>query len=45
MALNGVKSLGNFYIEVEVTKEAFIVDPDGEIEYFTLKIKCCLTTS
>lgn len=33
VALSGVKSLGNLYIEGQVKKEAFSVDPDVEIEY------------
>ena len=45
VALNRVKSLGNLYIEGQVTKEAFSVDPDGEIDNCTLKTKCCLTTT
>ena len=40
-----MKSLGNLYIEGQVTKEAFSVDPDVEIEYCRQKIQCCLTTS
>ena len=40
-----MKSLRNFYIEDQVSKEAFSVDPDAEIEYCRLKTQCCLTTS
>ena len=45
VALSRVKSLGNLYIEGQVTKETFSVDPDVEIEYCRLKSQCCLTTS
>ena len=31
------KWLGNFYIEGQVSKEAFGVDPDVEIEYCRLR--------
>ena len=40
-----MKSLGNLYIEGQVTKEAFSVDPDVEIEHCTLKTQCSLTAS
>ena len=40
-----MKSLRNFYIEDQVSKEAFSVDPDAEKEYCRLKTQCCLTTS
>ena len=43
--LSRVKSLGNLYIEGQVTKEAFSVDTDIKIEYCRLKTQCCLTTS
>ena len=44
VAFNRVKSLGNLYLEGQKTKEAFIVDPDVEIEYCGLKAECFLTT-
>ena len=37
VALSRVKSLGDLYIEGQVTKEAFSVVPDVEIEYCRLK--------
>ena len=40
-----MKSLGNLYIKGQVTKGAFSIDPDVEIEYCRLKTQCCLTTS
>ena len=40
-----MKSLGNLYIEGQVTKNAFSVDPDVEIEYWRLKTQSCFTTS
>ena len=40
-----MKSLGNLYIEGQVTKEAFSVDSKDEIEYCRLKTECCLTTA
>ena len=45
VTLSTVKSLGNLYIEGQVTKEAVNVDLDVEIEYCRLKTQCCLTTS
>ena len=45
VAFSRVKSLGNLYIEGQVTKEAFSVDPDVEIEHCTLKTQCSLTAS
>ena len=45
VALRRGKVLGNIYIESQVTKVAFSVDPDVEIEYCRLKIECCLKTS
>ena len=45
VALSRVKSLGNLYIEGQVTKKAFRLDPDVEIEYCRLKTQCCLSTS
>ena len=43
--LSRVKALGNLYIEDQVTKEAFSVDPHVEIEYCRLKTQCYLATS
>ena len=40
-----MKSLENLYIKGQVTKGAFSIDPDVEIEYCRLKTQCCLTTS
>ena len=34
----------NLYIEGDVTKEAFSVDPDVEVEYCRLKTQCFLTS-
>ena len=45
VALSRVKSLGNLYIEGQVTKETFSADPHVEIEYCRLKTQCCLATS
>ena len=39
-----MKSLENLYIEGDVTKEAFSVDPDVEVEYCRLKTQCFLTS-
>ena len=45
VALSRVKSLRNLYIEGQVTKEAFSVDPDVKIEYCRLKAQRCSTAS
>ena len=45
VALSRVKSLRNLYIEGQVTKDEFSVDPDVEVEYCRLKTQCCLRTS
>ena len=44
VALSRVKSLENLYIDGDVTKEVFSVDPDVEVEYCRLKIQCFLTS-
>ena len=40
-----MESLGNLYIECQVTKVAYSVDPDFEVECCRLKTQYCLTTS
>ena len=43
VALSRVKSLEYLYIDGDVTKEAFSVDPDVEVEYCRLKTQCFFT--
>ena len=45
VALSRRKLLRNLYIESQVTKVAFSVEPFVEIKYCRLITQCCLTTS
>ena len=40
-----MESLGNLYIEGQVTKVGFNVEPDFEVQCCRLKTQYCLTTS